>query len=226
MTASKAGGLSKAQSAGVPALPVIKFGAFHLAATGMEVHGKDPQFDDFRDALNCAEYMKEKAPFWSADLLEYASGRPDWAELLDQIVDSGRFTLGTIAQYRSVVKRVPPDQRVEGLSFSHHEAVASLPASDRKPILQRAKRESLSVSETRQLARKERKVRRVLKGQAGELAKLQGVLATYATDAAEACRAIPKHDGKHADKEIKRARRWLDECEAAAARLRKAQGKT
>lgn len=225
VTASKGAGLRKTQSGTVSALPVITFGVFNLTPTGLEVRGKGAEFDDWQSAMTTADYMAEKAPFWKADLLEYAHGREDWAELIDQVVDAGTFTRASIAQYRSVAKRVPPEQRVEGLSFSHHEAVASLPVSDRQPILQQAKREHLSVSETRQLARKGRKIRRVLKGQAGELATLHGQLREAAHEAAEACREIPKQDGKHADKAIKRARRYLGECEEVAARLGKAQGK-
>lgn len=209
--------------------PAIRFGgpkdAIHLTPKGVEILGT-PEFGDYENAMQTAVYLADKAPFWKADLLAYAYRRKDWAGLIDAVIDAGTFTKSTVDQYRSVANRVPPAERVEGVSFSHHEAVASLPSSDRKRLLERSKREHLSVSSLRQLARKERKVKRILKGQASELAKAHDAVSESAWNAREACASIPLHDCQHAEKKIKLARRFLDECEAALAKYRKAQGKS
>lgn len=214
---------AKAELMAVQAFPPIKFGGIHLTPDGVQFRGK-PSFDDFESALSCAKYMGEKAPFWEADLLNYAHGRADWAGLLDAVIDSGKFTKRTIDQYRYVAKNVPADVRVEGLSFSHHEAVAALPSGDQKIFLAGAKRDHLSVAELKQAVRKV-KHRKILKGQAGELAALEDKLRDLAWDAVDACKGIARDGGKNGLKQIALARRILDDTEKALRALLKAQGK-
>lgn len=204
-------------------LPAIKFGGIHLTADGVQFHGK-PEFGDYESAMRCAVYLEDKAPFWKADLLEYGHKRADWAGLIDAVVDAGTFTKSTISQYRYVARAVPAEERVEGLSFSHHEAVAPLPSSDKRHYLAKAKREHLSVSALKQVIRREKPIKRVLKGQASEMAKAHDAVASAAYDAAAACREIPQHDCKDAEKKIKEARRYLDQCETAVERLRRVAG--
>lgn len=198
--------------------------AIHLVPSGVVVLGS-PSFGDYEDAMRTAVYLTDKAPFWKADLIAYAYTRKDWAGLIDAVIDAGTFTRATVAQYKYVANAVPPKDRVEGLSFSHHEAVASLATPDKRRYLERAKREHLSVSALKQVVRKDKKVRKVLKGQASELAKAHDAVAESAFNAAHACKEIAMHDCQDGEKKIKLARRYLDACEAALVKLRKAQGK-
>ncbi len=213
----------RAELVAIRSMPPIKFGGIHLTVDGVQFHGK-PDFDDFDSALSCAKYMGEKAPFWEADLLAYAATRPDWEGILDAVVDAGRFTKRTIDQMRYVSKNVPPEERVEGLSFSHHEAVAALPSGDKRIMLTKAKRDHLSVAELKQAVRKV-KHKKILKGQASELATASEKVRDLAWDAVTACKEIAKDDAKNAMKWIKTARRALDETEAAVLLLYKAQGR-
>ncbi len=206
-----------------PGMPSITFGGFDLNSDGVRVHGR-PTFGDFGRAMAFAHYAEQKSPFWKAALLNYADTRTDWAERVDAIADRWGLTPGTLEQYKSVDRRVPVEDRVDGLSFSHHEAVASLPSADKRHYLQKAKRDHLSVSALKLVIKRERKVRRVLSGQAGDLAKAQDKVTLLAHDAAEACRAISADDCKQAEKAIKAAHRALDICEDAVTALRKAQG--
>lgn len=202
----------------------LTFGAFSLAADGVTVKGK-AEFGDWEAALHAVDYLEQKSPFWKADLFAYAQKRSDWEGLLDAVIDAGTYTQRTVDQYRYVSKNVPPAERVEGLSFSHHEAVAALPSGDKKIFLARAKRDHLSVSELKAAVRKVRHVK-ILKGQASELAKLQARVAQHADTAIEECRAITRDDCKKAEAAIKRAGRALEDCAEAVAALRKATGKT
>lgn len=202
----------------------IVIGGFSLAAEGLIVKGK-PEFGDWEAALHAARYLEEHAGFWKADLLEYGHKRVDWASFLDAVVDAGTFTKSTVSQYRYVSRAVPVGNRVDGLSFSHHEAVASLPLADQRPQLERAKREHLSVSALKQAVRKSKGLRRILKGQASELAKAQDAVTVAAHDAAAACREIVADDCRQAEKTLGKARRALDGCEAAIGKLRKVQGR-
>lgn len=199
-------------------------GGFSLTATGVVVTGR-PIFGDWDSALNLAVYLEERSPFWKADLLEYGHTRSDWAGLIDSVVDASKFTESTVRQYRHIAKAVPMADRVDGLSFSHHAEVASLPAEDKRPMLERAKRDHLSVSALRQVVRKARKVRRILKGQASELAKAQQAITEHAIEAASLCRLIASHDAKDAERWIGKARRELDRCEESVEKFRKVQGK-
>lgn len=213
------GGLAPAA---VP-VPAIKFGSVHLTADGVTFLGK-PVFGDYEAAVGFVDYVEEKSPWWKAALFDYAEKREDWAGLIDAVIDAGRCTRATVSQYKYVHRAVPPTERVDGLSFSHHEAVAPLPSSDKRHYLAKAKREHLSVSALKQVIRREKPIKRVLKGQASEMAKAHDAVATAAYEAAAACREIPQHDCKDAEKKIKEARRYLEQCETAVERLRKVAG--
>lgn len=209
----------------VPAIRPIKFGGLHLGADGLTVHGK-PDFDDFRDAVKFADYAEKQAPFWKADLIEYGHSRADWAEQLSQVIDAEGLglTKESADTYRAVSRAYPHEERVEGLHFGHHQAAMTLPPADRRAVLEKAKRDALSVTETRQLVRKRRKVRRVLTGQASELATAFDRVVEFAHTAADLCREIPKDDGKKTLKLIAQAHRALDDCETAFEKYRKLQG--
>lgn len=195
-----------------------------LTARGAIITGT-PNFGDWEQALNLAVYLEERSPFWKGDLLNYGYSRADWAGFIDAASSAWGLTPETLDQYRSVAKRVPAERRVAGLSFSHHEAVASAPAEDQQKYLQQAQREHLSVSETRRVVRKAKKVRRILKGQASELAKAQKAVVEHAHDAAAWCKSITIRDCADAEKMIEKARRELDRCETAVLKFRRVQGK-
>lgn len=208
---------------------VLKFeddaGGLHLTPDGLKVVGK-PAFSTFENTMHFAVYMAEKSPWWQVDLIGYAKSRADWSEFIDQIIDAGTFTKGTIDQYAHLYKALPPKRRVDGVSFSHHQAVSSVEdATEQRTYLERAKREHLSVSELRQVVRKHRKVRKVLKGQASELAAAQNAITESAYVAAILCHEIPKADCKHAERVLVKVRQELEHTEALIGKLRKAQGK-
>lgn len=207
-----------------PAIKSITFGGFALGADGLTVVGK-PDFADYERAMRAALYLDRHAGWWVADLLEYGHGRADWEGLIDAVVDARQFTAKTVEQYRSVSRLVPAHERMPELTMSHHQAVASMASPDRRYYLDQAKREHLSVSELRQVIRKERTTTKIISGQASELAKAHADLVLAALDAASACREIPLQDGQHAEQHISEARNALDAAEEAVAELRKAQGK-
>ena len=219
------GGGGQLPAATSPQARIIEFGAIGLGPNGSVVPTGEPDFSDYSNAMNFALYCEENGPFWVAALLEYGYQRPDWDGVIDGVIDAGRFTARTISQYRSVHKRVPPHERVEGLSFSHHEAVAALPTPDKRYYLEQAKREHLSVSALKQTIRSERTTTKILNGQASELAKAHADIVIAAREAQDACREIPHQDAAHAEQKISEARNALDAAEEAVATLRKAQGR-
>lgn len=215
--------MSKPDAVAVRQPAPIKFGGIHLTADGVTFHGK-PEFGDWSAALNAADYLEQRSPFWKARLFEYAYTRPDWEHLIDQVIDAERYTKRTVDQMRYVARNVRPEEEVPGLSFSHHEAVAALPSGDKRHLLTKAKRDHLSVAELKTEVRRVRSVK-LLKGQASELEKASERVRAAAWDAALACREISHNECAKAEKKIAAARRALDHCEAAVKALRKAQGK-
>lgn len=219
----KRGGRGSAPVA-TPAPQAIEFGGLKLGADGLTVIGKPP-FSDFEQAMRAAKYLEFHSTWWVADLLEYGHSRADWEGLIDAVVDAKDFTASTVSQYRYVAKSVPAHDRVEGLTFSHHEAVAALPPPDKRYYLAKAKDEHLSVSALKSVIRKERHTTKIISGQASELAKAHHDIAVTARDAQLSCREIPHQDAQHAEQKITEARAALDACEDAVAALRKIQGK-
>jgi hypothetical protein len=199
-------------------------GGFFLDAKGMTVHG-EPEIASWEQALDAARYLNRHAGVWEADLLEYGFSRPDWSGVVEAIVDATKWTAATVKQYRWFARSVPRSNRVDGLGIAYLGAVASVPREDQKEYLDRAKREHLSVLELKAIVRKEKPVKRILKGQASALAKAHDKVAELAHEAASLCREISQHDCQDAEKKLTKARRVLDDCEAAVKAFRKAQGK-
>lgn len=206
----------------------IRFGdladSFALTATGVVVTG-EPTYGDLEAALEFADEMEKRSPFWKGDLLNYAYSRVDWQGSIDAIVDRWALTPETLDNYRSVAKRVPAERRVRELSYGHHEAIASKPEAEQAEYLARAQKEHLTVSKLKQVVSKEKRVRKILSGQASALAKAQNAVIEHAHEAAAHCRAIAHHDCHEGEKMIAKARRELDRAEEALLRFRKAQGK-
>ena len=86
-------------------------------------------------------------------------------------VDAARQTL---ANWKSVAKLIPPDQRHPALSFSLHAAVASEEPERREALLQEAEERGYSVSALTARARGEDEVTRLCKMAANLLRRAEG----------------------------------------------------
>ena len=81
--------------------------------------------------------------WWVGDWLVYGFARygrtsEGAAMLLREVVELTSLEPATLAEYEHVAARVPPEQRVEGLAFSHHRVVAGMEPVDRGVWLGRA----------------------------------------------------------------------------------------
>lgn len=201
-------------------------GSIYLDGPAVHIHER-PDYGDWEAAMLFAMHAEEHSPKWVAQLLEYASTRPDWGDIIDAVLDSGRFkSLKVIDEYRRVA-RAFKNGWVEGASFGHHQKVASQSTyEDRVEYLKRAKTEGLTASQLGQVVQKEKKVKRVLQGQASDLAKAHDAVAEAAYEAASLCREIPLHDCANAERIVKKVRTQLDRVDTAIERYRKAQGKS
>jgi len=116
-------------------VPIGKY--FEITANGLTIKGA-PQFEHF-DLLG--RYFKT----WHASI-QFAIG--DWinaveqrfGEKASQLVDATGWELTTIRTYAWVAEKIDPSRRriADGLSYSHHQAVAGLAPAEQKQWLRYA----------------------------------------------------------------------------------------
>jgi hypothetical protein len=91
--------------------------------------------------------INSSSRWWLADLLEYVEMRH--GEYVAQVADATGLAPQTIENVISIGKRVPPERRVDGVTFSVHAEVAALPPADQVRWLKVAKEERLTKVELR-----------------------------------------------------------------------------
>ena len=125
---------------------VVMYG-FKLSRAGIAPAGRTkPDAEDWQRLGDYLAWAEGATPWLIAAWLEY--GEANFGEQASQeVADATGFELDTIKQYGWVNKKVKPEDRDPDLSFSHHRAVAELPASTQRRMLRRAKAEGLSVKE-------------------------------------------------------------------------------
>jgi len=74
----------------------------------------------------------------------YGDIREDWRELLEAYLGPDMLSEKTLRDYRYLAKAVPASSRLDGVGFTHHQAVASLPPEDQRELLERARDEHLT----------------------------------------------------------------------------------
>ena len=85
--------------------------------------------------------------WYIADLLEYVEMR--YGEYVAQVAEATKLAPQTIENILSIGRRVPPERRVDGVTFSVHAEVASLEPQDQRRWLKVAKDENLTKMELR-----------------------------------------------------------------------------
>jgi len=148
----------------MPELRPIVLGCFTLGSDGLEVRGR-PTIDEFIATTGFVRRATEAAGWWWVDLIAYADSRPEWQEKLEAVMGEDYLAYSTLKQYRYVGKAIPKDQRVEGVAFGHHQAVAACPQPLRQQLLAQSLLEGWNVSELRKQMRVALR-RKVLEGQA------------------------------------------------------------
>jgi hypothetical protein len=124
---------------------------FTFTSTGLVIRG-DPTLEECEEVGQCISLLGKMAPIWLGDLLNYMENR--WGEGYAQVLDATGYAYQTVVNAKSVMGRVPPEVRREGLHFSHYEAAASLPLQQQERLLERAVEEGLRTSDIRREARR------------------------------------------------------------------------
>jgi hypothetical protein len=114
----------------------IEIGGFRVVPTGLQIVGA-PTFqawEAFGSLLNTVEWALQ---FAVGDWLNY--GEDAFGEKAAQVVDAERWDEQTLRVYRWTAAKVPPEnRRIPPLTFTHHMAVAHLPADEQVAWLEKA----------------------------------------------------------------------------------------
>lgn len=94
--------------------------------------------------------LETSCPWWIGDLLNWAEKQfgEEWSQIVCKLT---QVQWDTVRRYRQVASAYPPEERVEGASFSHHRELMNLPSDRREHWLAKTVTENLSVREVRQL---------------------------------------------------------------------------
>ena len=130
---------------------VMRADGFEFTPTGLVVKG-EPSFDVWQAVGQRLQQIEAAVQWWIGDWLNY--GEAHWGETFAQAVEETAYTSGSLANMKWVAGRVDPDTRHEGLSYSHHVAVAPLPHDEQGAWLDKAESEGLNVQQLRNAIRR------------------------------------------------------------------------
>jgi hypothetical protein len=134
----------------MPAVPPkFSVGPFHFTSVGVRFAGK-PEAIEWKGPLQFALWCQRAGPWWIGDLLN--AGEDRFGESFSQMCE-GAVSAEMLNRYASVARRVPIENRVAGLSWSAHAAVARLPLDLQKRLLLEADRRGWTSDELRLKAR-------------------------------------------------------------------------
>ena len=130
----------------------------YLSLTAMTLP-EDMDFDHWAKIGDGRNLMRrvvnnQSLAFYVGDWLRYgesAFGNDELHERYSEAIKVTGYNGGTLYNCKYVASSVPPERRREELSWSHHQAVASLPAADQDYLLQTAVTDGLSIGQLRQM---------------------------------------------------------------------------
>lgn len=126
----------------------VTVGAYDFSEAGLSLRG-EPTFEDATRVVQMLAAHHEQGPRWMG--LFYLDVRSRFPETYSQLLDP-RFDPDTWEGYARVVRLVP-DWEPE-VSFTHHQAIATLDRATQRRLLERAKDERWNISAMRQEVRK------------------------------------------------------------------------
>lgn len=110
---------------------------FTLTPMGMDVHGQ-PTFDDWLAFGRTLHGIRTACQWAIGDWINYGQARVEWGEKYDQAIAAFDYDYGYLANMSSIANKFDSSRRVKSLSWSHHQAVARLPAPQQDELLSRA----------------------------------------------------------------------------------------
>lgn len=113
-----------------------------LTGVGLRITDPDLSYAEFEHLCGVLGALHEAVRFAIGDAI--IQGEALYGESAYQAFERFQLSEEAMKEYVRVAQRVPRARRRKGLSWSHHRAVAALPAPDQKEWLKRAVDDSLS----------------------------------------------------------------------------------
>lgn len=126
----------------------LKVGKFTLSGIGMQVDG-EITLSEWQDAGKFIGRVGGAWQFWVGDWINASNAA--WGETYNLASEITGMKPEVLMNIASVCSKVHFSFRNENLTFTHHVAVSALPPEQQKEWLDRAEKESLSVSKMRRL---------------------------------------------------------------------------
>lgn len=153
--------------------PINLPGGITLGKKGMEVQGR-PSFAQYEAAGAFIQRAHQVSGWWLADWIVYGDSRPEWKAEIDAATGIDQLQPQTVRQYRMLAKRYPVSNRIDGVEFGHHAAVAHFEPKVREKVLQAALAEGWSTRETLHAAKQAaRQTATVAQGQASTVHQVE-----------------------------------------------------
>ena len=126
--------------------------SFELTPAGLRVHGT-PSFEEYEQYGQQLFAIGNAATWGVGDWLVYGEGRGDFGESYAQAVDLTKRSYGSLVQCARVSRAFEYEARFTSLSWSHHQAVLSLPPDQRQLLLEQADAQCWNREELREHVR-------------------------------------------------------------------------
>lgn len=114
---------------------------------GLTVTDPSLPFETFESILRAAGEIKTAMSFIIGDLLNFGDAR--YGERYAQALDATGLSYSTLTNYASVMRKVAPSRRREGLRFGHHSEVAPLQPAQQIEWLDKAEANGWTRAELR-----------------------------------------------------------------------------
>jgi hypothetical protein len=118
--------------------------AVNVTDVGLEFH-KDIEYDQWLTLMATLQQLSTAFQFAIGDALNY--GQKRFGEKYAQAMDATGCAYQSLANWSWVASSVPINNRIAGLSWTHHRLVARIGTEQQKQILESAKVRGVSVTE-------------------------------------------------------------------------------
>lgn len=123
-----------------------------VSTTGITFTG-DLDYDEWSRLMVTMQRLYTSFQFGLGDVLNY--GEMKHGEKYAQALDSTNSAYQSLANYSWVANAVPIENRVEGLSWTHHRVAASLPVDQQRRVLNEALAKQMTVADLTRLIKGE-----------------------------------------------------------------------
>ena len=137
-----------------PDTPMIQLApGIYATRTGAMIN-ENITLEDFCTGLSNCQALSNAATWALGDLIAYGERRNEWGEMYTQALDLTQKSYSTLTNAVYVSNAYPPEERVDGLSWSHHREIASVKNPDeRRALLTQAANEGWSREQLRDAAK-------------------------------------------------------------------------